>query len=95
MHRRMGSWHTLAYCELIWVTCDSLACSAGILLVRANAKSSRSFIQPVISDLQLEWTVGVGGGGGEKVIFTPLPPPLSLFLTVDSPLGRDFFSPQP
>ena len=80
MHRRMGSWHTLAYCELIWVTCDSLACSAGILLVRANAKSSRSFIQPVISDLQLEWTVGVGGGGGEKSnLHSPTPTPLFIF----------------
>ena len=80
MHRRMGSWHTLAYCELIWVTCDSLACSAGILLVRANAKSSRSFIQPVISDLQLEWTVGVGGGGGEKInLHSPTPTLLLIF----------------
>ena len=45
----------------------------------ANAKSSRSFVRPAIFDLHLEWTVGVGGGGGEKrrVIFTPLPPPLS------------------
>ena len=43
-----------------------VACSAGVLLVRANAKSSRSFVRPAIFDLQLEWTVGVGGGGGEK-----------------------------
>ena len=65
--------------------------------MRANAKSSRSFVRPAIFDLQLEWTVGVGGGGGEKrrVIFTPLPPPLSLFLTVDRPLGINFSSPQP
>ena len=34
--------------------------------MRANAKSSRSFVRPAIFDLQLEWTVGVGGGGGEK-----------------------------
>ena len=44
----------------------SVACSAGVLLVRANAKSSRSFVRPAIFDLQLEWTVGVGGGGGEE-----------------------------
>ena len=73
---------------------SSLACSAGVLFVRANAKSSRSFVRPAIIDLQLEWTVGVGGGGGEK-IFTPLPPPLSLFLTVGRPLGINFYSPQP
>ena len=28
-------------------------------------------------------------------IFTPLPPSLSLFLTVDRPLGINFSSPQP
>ena len=37
--------------------------------MRANAKSSRSFVRPAIFDLQLEWTVGVGGGGGEKRCF--------------------------
>ena len=31
-----------------------LACSAGVLLVRANAKSSRPFVRPAIIDLQLE-----------------------------------------
>ena len=44
----------------------SIAWSAGVLLVRDDAKSSRSFVRPAIFDLQLEWTVGVGGGGGEK-----------------------------
>ena len=34
--------------------------------MRVYAKSSRSFVRPAIFDLQLEWTVGVGGGGGEK-----------------------------
>ena len=29
------------------------------------------------------------------LLFTPLPPPLSLFLTVDRPLGINFSSPQP
>ena len=37
-----------------------LACSAGVLLVRANVKSSQSFIWPAMFDLELEWTVGVG-----------------------------------
>lgn len=38
------------------------ACSAGVLSVPAS----------VMFELQLEWTVGVGGG--EKAIFTTLPP---------------------
>ena len=62
-------------------------------------KSLQLFVQPAIFDLQLEWTVGVGGRGGEgrkdSVILTPLPPSLSLFLTVDHPLGINFPSPQP
>ena len=37
-----------------------------MLLVRAYAKSSRSFVLPAIFYLQLECTVAVGGGGGEK-----------------------------
>ena len=37
--------------------------SGGVLLVRANVLSSRSFIWPVMFDLELECTVGVGGGG--------------------------------
>ena len=39
-----------------------LACSAGVLLVRANVKSSQSFIRPAMFDLELEWTVGFGAG---------------------------------
>ena len=56
------------FCEIFTATLVifPLACSAGVLLVRANAKSSRSFVRPAIFDLQLEWTVGVKGGGGEK-----------------------------
>ena len=48
-------------------------------------------------DLQLEWTVGVGDGGREKKKTknkkktTPPHPPLSLFLTVDRPLGTNLF----
>ena len=38
-----------------------IAFSAGVLLVRANVVSSRSFIRPAVFDLQEEWTVGVGG----------------------------------
>ena len=55
-------------CEIFTATLVifPLACSAGVFLVRANAKSSRSFVRPAIFDLQLEWTVGVKGGGGEK-----------------------------
>ena len=36
-----------------------VACSAGVLLGRADVMSSRSFIPPAMFDLELEWTVGV------------------------------------
>ena len=65
--------------------------SAGVLLVRANVISSRSFIQPAMFDLQSKWTVGEGGGGREKLIFTSPPSPLSLLLTFERPLGTNLF----
>ena len=66
-----------------------LACSAGVLLMQANAINSQSFIRPAMFDLQLSgrW----GGGERKNVICAPLPLPLSLFLTVDRPLGTNFF----
>ena len=48
------------------------ACSAGVLSVPASVMGSRSYIRSAMFELQLEWTVGVGGG--EKAIFTTLPP---------------------
>ena len=70
-----------------------LACSAGVLLMQANAINSQSFIRPAMFDLQLS---GRWGGERKNVICAPLPLPLSLFLTVDRPLGTNFFfSPQP
>ena len=65
--------------------------SAGVLLVRANVISSRSVIQPAMFDLQSKWTVGEGGGGREKLIFTSPPSPLSLLLTFERPLGTNLF----
>ena len=65
--------------------------SAGVLLVRANVISSRSFIQPAMFDLQSKWTVGEGGGGREKLIFTSPPSPLSLLLTFEPSLGTNLF----
>ena len=62
-----------------------LACSVGILLGRANVISSRSFMRPAMFDLELEWIAGVWRE--ERAIFTPPPPPLPIFLTVDCPLG--------
>ena len=44
----------------------SLACSAGVLLERANVISSRSFIRPAMFGLELEWTVEVVGGERER-----------------------------
>ncbi|RMX38736.1 hypothetical protein pdam_00012436, partial [Pocillopora damicornis] len=35
----------------------NLVCSASVLLVRANLIGSRSFIRPVMFDLELEWTI--------------------------------------
>ena len=57
-----------------------IACSAGVLLVRANAKSGR-------------W--GYGAGEKRRCNLHSPTPPLSLFLTVDRPLGINFYSPQP
>ena len=66
----------------IFLFITSIAWSAGVLLVRADAKSSRSFVRPAIFDLQLEWTVGVGGGGGEKgrLLKCPTPPDYLRFI---------------
>ena len=72
-----------------------LACSVGFLTLR----SSRSFIQPAIFTFDLEVKVVAGRGGGEVHSPTsaplPLPPPLSIFLTVAYPLVQISFSPQP
>ena len=44
-----------------------LTCTGGVLLVRANVVSSRSFIRLAMFKLELEWTVGVDGAGeGQK-----------------------------
>ena len=34
--------------------------------MRVNVIISRSFIRPAISDLEIEWTVGVGDWGGRE-----------------------------
>ena len=50
------------------------------LIVRANVISSRSFIRPVMFDLGLEWTVGVGVGRRTKRnLHFPSPTPLLIF----------------
>ena len=76
----LSSWSWLAY-------------SAGVLLVRASVISSRSFIRPAMFDLQLEWTVGVGGKGRAKrshyiptplLIFDRQPPPWYKFISLPS-----------
>ena len=70
-----------------------IACSVGFLSVGANVISSRSFIRPVMFDLELEWTVGVGGGGENLhsststlllLIFDRRPPPQYKFLSLPS-----------
>ena len=71
--------------------CTTLTCSAGVSLGRANTTSSRSFIRPAMFDLELEWTVGAGGGGratrlGNLHSSTPTP-----LLTLDRSLSTNFF----
>ena len=62
------------------------ACSAGVLLVRANVSSSPSLIRPAIFDLELEWTVGVD---------LSHPYPLLIFDRRPPPRYKFHFSPQP
>ena len=67
LRSRVGSVYSTFFISLgsLNMTQDfkiKLACSAGVLLVRANVKSSQSFIRPAMFDLELEWTVGLGAG---------------------------------
>ena len=53
---------------------------AGVLFVRANVISSRLFIRPIMFDLELELTVGVGGGRrAKRNLHFPSPTPLLIF----------------
>ena len=53
---------------------------AGVLFVRANVISSRLFIRPIMFDLELELTVGVGGGRrAKRNLHFPSPNPLLIF----------------
>ena len=76
----------------VWITWikvgkirSGLACSAGVLLVRANVSSSPSLIRPTIFDLELEWTVGVD---------LSHPYPLLIFDRRPPPRYKFHFSPQ-
>ena len=57
---------------------ELVACSASVLLVRANAISSRSFIRSAMFNLELEWTVGVGVGCLVQIFLPCLPLPFLL-----------------
>ena len=79
-------------CDKHWKTfhLKKLACSVGILLGQVNVRSSQSFTQPVMFDLEIE--ASVGGGGRERwIIFTPHPTPLLIFDHC-SPLWHKFLS---
>ena len=66
-----------------------LACSAGVLLMQANAINSQSFIRPAMFDLQLS---GRWGGGTEKCnLRSPTPTPLLIFDRRPPPWNK-FFS---
>ena len=57
-----------------------IARCAGVLFVRANVISSRLFIRPIMFDLELELTVGVGGGRrAKRNLHFPSPNPLLIF----------------
>ena len=70
-------------CSEIWAIGP---CSAGVLLMRANVKSSRSFIWSAMFDLQLEWTVGAGGWGRGKGESLPHINPSPYFWPSTAPL---------
>ena len=52
-----------------------LACSAGVLLMQANAINSQSFIRPAMFDLQLSGRWGRGRGKGKRLSALPYPYP--------------------
>ena len=63
------------------------ACCAGVSLGRSNVISSGSSIQPAMFDLELEWTVRVGGGRRARSnLYSPTP--LLIFYRRPSPAFR-------
>ena len=63
------------------------ACCAGVSLGRSNVISSGSSIQPAMFDLELEWTVRVGGGRRARSNLNS-PTPLLIFYRRPSPAFR-------
>ena len=64
-----------------------LACSAGILLGQVNVRSSQSFTQPVMFDLEIEAAVG-WGGRKRWIIFTTPPHSSPYFWPLITPLAQ-------
>ena len=56
----MGAVLDINYIKLPYE--KGLAYCAGVILVWANVIGSRLFNRPAVFDLELEWTVGEGGG---------------------------------
>ena len=63
------------------------ACCAGVSLGRSNVISSGSSIQPAMFDLELEWTVRVGGERRARSNLNS-PTPLLIFYRRPSPAFR-------
>ena len=59
-----------------------------LLVEKGSDLKFRRPIQPAMYDLEIEAAEGGGGARGE--IFSPSPP-LSLFLIVAHPIGKNFF----
>ena len=59
-----------------------------LLVEKGSDLKLRRPIQPAMNDLEIEAAEGGGGARGE--IFSPSPP-LSLFLIVAHPIGKNFF----
>ena len=70
-----------------WHICMTSACCAGVSLGRSNVISSGSSIQPAMFDLELEWTVRVGGGRRARSNLNS-PTPLLIFDRRPSPAFR-------
>ena len=72
-----------------------------LLVEKGSDLKFRCPIQPAMYDLEIEAAEGGGGGGGERPKIFPNPPakgeilspslPLSLFLIVAHPIGKNFF----
>lgn len=77
--------------EMLWQTLENLPSEKislqYILLGQVNVRSSQSFTQPVMFDLEIE--AAVGGGGRERwIVFTTPPHSSPYFWPLFTPLAQ-------